>query len=70
VRSKTEWRNASIARVGDERISISVESKRGRTYRIFRHPETEVAKDRKLYYLVCSDIFDWRENHLVSDHRW
>lgn len=70
VRSKTEWRNASISRIADERIAISVESRRGRTYKIFRHPETEVAKDEMLCYLVCGDPPDWRTHLMHTDRRW
>lgn len=70
VRSKTEWRNAAIARIGDERISISVESRRGRTYKIFRHPETEVAKESAFFYLVCGEEPNWKLNFLSPDRRW
>jgi hypothetical protein len=70
VRSKTEWRNASISRISDERIAISVESRRGRTYKIFRHPETEVAKDSPLCHLVCDESPNWKENFLAPDRRW
>ncbi|QQS32487.1 MAG: hypothetical protein IPM50_12630 [Acidobacteriota bacterium] len=70
VRAKTEWRNAAISRIGDERVSISVESRRGRTYKIFRHPDTEVAKTRTLFYLICGELPDWRTNFLTPDPRW
>lgn len=70
VRSKTEWRNAAITRKDDERIAISVESRRGRTYKIFRHPETEVAKDEMLCYLVCGDPPNLRTNFMAPDRRW
>ncbi|MBX3292246.1 MAG: hypothetical protein KF881_05050 [Acidobacteria bacterium] len=70
VRSKTEWRNAAISRISNERVSISVESKRGRTYKIFRHPETEVAKECSFYYVVCGESPDWKTNFLSPDRRW
>jgi len=39
VRSRLDWRFATIARVGEEKITLTVCSPTGRTYRLRRPPD-------------------------------
>lgn len=70
VRSKTDWRFASIAKVVEERVVLTVCSPKGGTYRLRREPDTTILLEGKLYILPyeCSDT--WRDNFGRYDSRW
>lgn len=70
VRSKTDWRFASVAKVAEERIVLNVCSPSGYTYRLRRDTDTIVIREGLLFILPyeCNDT--WRDNFGSYDIRW
>lgn len=70
IRAKTEWRFAAISRKSEERITLSVASPKGRNYRIARPPESPLAGERGIQFLVSEFSEPWRENLSRIERRW
>lgn len=70
VRSKADWRFASVAKIVDERIVLTVCSPKGGTYRLRREPGTAILVEGTLHILPyeCEDT--WRDNFGRYDCRW
>jgi hypothetical protein len=69
VRSKVDWRTAAIAKVVDEKVTLTVASPTGFSYRLKRTSDTEIYFDGNLPILTNSDE-NWRENFTKYDVRW
>lgn len=70
VRSKTDWRVAVVARIGEDQITISVASPKGYNYRLRRAADAPVNLDGRIPFLVIEDSEAWRENFTSYDVRW
>jgi len=70
VRSRTDWRFAAVARIGDERVVLTVCSPKGRTYRLWRALDTEVWLEGTVPVLRYEAEDTWRDNFTVYDKRW
>jgi len=70
VRSKTDWRSAVVCRFGEEKVTLSVCSPTGRTYRLHRAAETEIIFDGTIPILKIETEENWRENFTKYDFRW
>lgn len=69
-RAREDWRLASITRVSEEMIFLSVISPSGRSYRVRRQPTIEVGHRDSLYFLN-SDEFQFTSDALAMyDVRW
>ena len=70
VRSRTDWRTAVVSRVGEDGITLSVASPKGRNYRLRRDPELKVGRENGLHYLCSENSEPWNENFASYDARW
>lgn len=70
IRSKTDWRSAVISRIDAEKVTIIVCSPTGRTYRLRKKIESEIAFDGEIPILKIDADEDWRENFSKYDIRW
>ncbi|MBE7517152.1 MAG: hypothetical protein HS105_11190 [Chloracidobacterium sp.] len=70
VRSRTDWRFASVARRTEEDVIISVCSPTGYTYRLRRSASTPIEREGPLCILPfeCDDT--WHDNLTAYDTRW
>lgn len=70
VRSRTDWRTAVVSRVGEDGITLSVASPKGRNYRLRRDPDLKIDCENGLHYLHSEHAEQWRENFASYDRRW
>ncbi len=70
TRSRKDWRFAVIARIGEEKITLSVASPSGRNYRLWRTPDTKLSCEGILPILKPEEADEWRENFSPYDTRW
>lgn len=71
VRSKKDWRVAAVSRRFEEKITLTVCSPRGGTYRLHRQYDCEIIFDGKIPILKCEPQEEnWRENFSPYDIRW
>ena len=70
IRARTEWRFAAVSRKSEERITLSVASPKGRNYRIARPPESPLADECGIQFLVSEFTEPWRENLSRIERRW
>ena len=70
TRSRKDWRFAAVARIGDEKVTLTVASPSGRTYRLWKTPETEIICEGTLPILKPDETDEWRENFSPYDRRW
>ena len=70
IRSKTDWRSAVVSRFNEEKVTLSVCSPTGRTYRLHRNFECEVIVDGGIAILKIETDDTWRENFTKYDFRW
>lgn len=70
VRSRTDWRFAAVAKIADERVTITVASPSGRNYRLWRDGDSEVFLEGVIPILLYDEPDDWRENFGNYDTRW
>lgn len=70
VRSRTDWRFASIAKIADQLVVLSVCSPKGGTYRLRRGLDTTIVIDGKLFILPYECEDSWRDNFGRYDARW
>lgn len=70
VRSRNDWRFAAVAKIDDERITLTVASPSGRNYRLWRSLDAEVYVEGTVPILLYDEPDDWRENISRYDIRW
>ena len=70
VRSRVDWRFASVSRITDERVVLTVCSPSGRTYRLRRELDTTITFEGTIAVLPFDKTEDWRDNFGRYDHRW
>jgi hypothetical protein len=70
VRSKKDWRLASVAAFRDDLVVISVCSSSGRTYRLRRQSDAAIVIDGDIPVLKGTMDDNWRENFSAYDIRW
>jgi hypothetical protein len=69
VRSKKDWRSAAISKIDEEKVTLTVASPSGFSYRLRRNLETEIFFEGNLPILEKREE-DWRENFTKYDLRW
>jgi hypothetical protein len=70
VRSRRDWRNASVRAILDEKILLNVVSTSGRTYLLRRKRESEILLMGDIAILPTDKDEDWRHNFCKHDARW
>ena len=70
VRSKLDWRFASVAKYTDEKIVLTVCSPTGRTYRLRRELDDAVVIEGQIPILSVASSENWRTNFSTYDGRW
>jgi hypothetical protein len=70
VRSKVDWRFASISKHDGERIVITVASPTGFSYRLRRDLDTEIELEGSVPVLKYDAEDTWRDNFGRYDTRW
>jgi len=70
VRSKVDWRFASVARCTDEKIVLTVCSPSGRTYRLRREIDCPITFDGTVPILHSDESDNWHDNFGIYDVRW
>lgn len=70
VRSRTDWRFAAVSRISDERITLTVCSPSGRTYRLWRDHGVELQLEGSIPVLPYETDDTWRDNFCGYDSRW
>ncbi|HQU86291.1 MAG TPA: hypothetical protein PKY59_24390 [Pyrinomonadaceae bacterium] len=70
IRSKNDWRSAVISKIDEEKVTIIVCSPSGRTYRLRKKTESEIAFDGEIPILKIEVEENWRENFSKYDVRW
>jgi hypothetical protein len=70
IRAKSDWRNASIRSILDEKIILNVISPSGRAYLLRRRPAAEIEFLGNIAVLRTEESDDWRENLCKQDARW
>lgn len=68
VRSRTDWRFATVAAATPERITLTVCSPSGRTYRLRRNPDLPLHLDGAIP--IAGDRGTWRISLARYDLRW
>lgn len=67
VQCRADWREAVVAAITDERITLSILAPSGRTYRIRRPPDAPLTFEGALPILGAGS---WRALLARSDKRW
>ena len=70
IRSRTDWRTAVVSRIGEDRITLSVASPKGRNYRLGRDPKLRVECENGILFLCSEHTEQWRDNFAAYDSRW
>lgn len=70
VRSRTDWRFASISKMDDKRVVLTVCSPSGRTYRLRRDLDAAILWESTIPVLEYSEVENWRDNFCCYDVRW
>ena len=70
VRSKLDWRCASVARRTEDKVILTVCSPSGRAYRLRRGREDTLLSSGDIPVLWIEDADDWRLNFTEYDTRW
>lgn len=68
VRSKTDWRFATVTRTNPEKITLTVCSPSGRTYRLRREPDLTLNLDGPIP--IAGELGSWRAGMARYDLRW
>ncbi|MEO6392136.1 MAG: hypothetical protein ABIP75_09815 [Pyrinomonadaceae bacterium] len=68
VQSKTDWRFATVARSNPEKITLTVCSPSGRTYRLRRDPDLKLNLDGPIP--IAGNLGSWRSGMARYDLRW
>lgn len=67
VQTRADWREAVVSKIDDEKVTLTVCSASGRTYRKRCAVETLIDSDGSILFL---GIGIWRENFVKYDLRW
>ncbi len=70
VRSRTDWRFAAVSKIVEERITLTVCSPSGRTYRLRRDFDAEIQMEGLIPVLPYDTDDTWRDNFCNYDTRW
>lgn len=70
VRSRTDWRFAAVSRISDERVTLTVCSPSGRTYRLWRDHNVPIVMEGTIPVLPYEATDTWRDNFCGYDTRW
>jgi hypothetical protein len=70
VRSRKDWRTASVSKIVEDRVVLTVCSPTGRTYRLRRELDTEIFFEGIMPILKYDLPENWRDNFTPYDHRW
>jgi hypothetical protein len=70
LRCRKDWRTATVVRIELEKITLSVSSPTGRTYRMSRPPDAALTFDRYIPLLDAGKPSCWRAGLARYDVRW
>ena len=70
VRSRTDWRFAAVSKIVEKRVTLTVCSPSGRTYRLRRDLDAEIQMEGIIPVLVYDTDDTWRDNFTRYDTRW
>ena len=70
LRCRKDWRTATVVRIELEKITLSVSSPNGRTYRMRRPPDAPLVFDGSVPLLGKIDASSWRAGLARYDVRW
>jgi hypothetical protein len=70
LRCRKDWRTATIVRIELEKITLSVSSPTGRTYRMRRPPDAPLTFDGSIPLLGKTASSCWRAGLARYDVRW
>jgi hypothetical protein len=71
LRCRKDWREAVVSQFYEDKAVLTVCSASGKTYRLRRSIDLQIAVDGKIPVLAenCEEL-EWRENILRYDSRW
>lgn len=67
LRCKNDWRDATVVMITEERVTLLVCSPSGRSYRVRREPDEELAFDGAIPLLGEGN---WKDELVRYDVRW
>jgi hypothetical protein len=70
VRSKKDWRFASVAAIREDFVVLTICSSSGRTYRLRRQIDTAIVFEGDIPLLKSETMENWRDNFSEYDVRW
>jgi len=70
LRCRKDWRTATVVRIELEKITLSVSSPTGRTYRMRRPPDSPLTFDGSIPLLGQTPASCWRAGLARYDVRW
>lgn len=70
LRCRKDWRTATVVRIELDKITLSVSSPTGRTYRMRRPPEAALTFDHDIPLLDAGKPSCWRAGLARYDVRW
>ncbi|HZG53139.1 MAG TPA: hypothetical protein VEZ40_13470 [Pyrinomonadaceae bacterium] len=70
LRCRKDWRTATVVRIELEKITLSVSSPTGRTYRMRRPPDAPLTFAGSIPLLGATASSDWRAGLARYDARW
>lgn len=70
LRCRKDWRTATVVRIEPEKITLSVSSPTGRTYRMRRPPDAPLTFDNNIPLLDTGKPSCWRAGLARYDVRW
>lgn len=70
VRSRTDWRFAAVSKIVEGRVTLTVCSPSGRTYRLRRDLNAELLMEGIIPVLPYDTDDTWRDNFCGYDTRW
>jgi hypothetical protein len=70
LRCRKDWRTATVVRIELEKITLSVSSPTGRTYRMRRPPDASLTFDGNVPLLDTGKPSCWRAGLARYDMRW
>ena len=70
LRCRKDWRTATVVRIELEKITLSVSSPNGRTYRMRRPPDSPLTFDGYVPLLGQTPASCWRAGLARYDVRW
>lgn len=70
LRCRKDWRTATVVRIELDKITLSVSSPTGRTYRMRRPPDAPLTFDNSIPLLDAGKPSCWRAGLARYDVRW